>query len=313
MNGPREAPGNYIQRRRKEDLAFLVVRFLTAYDRFNTLAADLKEADHQPERLRRSGIFERVKELEEGVFFDIKEKAHFLFRGPDGGSDACLDTESNVRALQVLLDSPADEAERKRQAGEIFSELRRSMISKAIDSFVGIGFHLFMILRESVYQLEYYAPLFQQEQGYIARMQSLAARLGYTRGEAELDKLEQMKEIDQQSQLAIEEARALAYRALDRSHMLFQKTAEVIRLHIAESGRNEVLVLNLIRNRELVEKVYGPGSLEAIFSEMFRYADLPGATGMEKALRFTRERCGNTDGLPADGPETGAPPAAGSP
>ena len=312
MNGSRGAAEEYIQRRRKEDLAFLVVRFLTAFDRFNALAADFKELERRPEGLRQSGIFERVKDLEEGLVFDIKEKAHFLFRVPDGGSDACLDAESNVRALEVLLDSAGDEGERKSQAREIFSELRQSLISKAIDSFMGTGFHLFMILRECVYQLEHYAPLFHQEHDYIERMESLAARLGYTPGEAELDKLAQMKEIDRQSQLAGEQTRDLAWRTLDRSHILFQKVAEVIRLHVAESGHNEVLVLNLIRQRELVEKVYGPGSLEAIFVEMFRYADLPGSTGMEKALRFTRERCGNLAGLPAEGlPVAGSP--AGNP
>lgn len=288
----------YIQRKKKEDLAFLVVRFLAAYDRLNRVALDFQVIERRGSGFRRARLFEQIRDLEEGLVFDIKEKAHFLFRDRDKDADACRDTESGCRRLEELLVSSLDEDEKRNRAREIFLDIRRSLIGKAIDSYVGTGFHLFMILRESVYQLEHYVPLFQQERRYIRQMESLAARFGYQPGGEELEKLARLKEIDKQIQEAAGESRALARRSLESCQVLFQKTAEMIRLRITESGQNEVLVLNLLREKELVESIYGPGSLEEIFSQMLRYSGLPGASGMEKALAFVRDRCGNIEGIP---------------
>ena len=65
-----------------------------------------------------------------------------------------------------------------------------------------------------------------------------------------------------------------------------------------EAG-NEVLVLNLLKERGLVERVYGDGAWETILSDMFHSIGTPGRSGAEKARSFVRRTCGNIEGLEA--------------
>jgi hypothetical protein len=66
-------------RRRKEHFAFLVVKFLKAFTSFSEIYREFKEASRRG-CLSGCGLFEKVKELEESLAFDLKEKAHALFR-----------------------------------------------------------------------------------------------------------------------------------------------------------------------------------------------------------------------------------------
>lgn len=232
---PREelAGDRYENRRRKEELAFLVVKFLRAYLRFQEIGSKFQEAT-KAGRLAGSGLFERVRDLEEGLAFDIKERAHFLFRrgasAPGPGSHA------------VAIDT------------------------RSIDSSIGTGFHLLLILRESLYQIERYSPELDEESETGRRLRV--------------------------------ETEGLAGRMVERCTELFKSAAEALRRLIASVDDNEILVLNLLQNMDLVEQVYGGGSAEEIFSQQCTGKRLTGKTGTERALSFARARCGNITGLP---------------
>ena len=71
----------------------------------------------------------------------------------------------------------------------------------------------------------------------------------------------------------------------------------MIRRFGASANDNEILVLNLLQHTDLVEKVYGTGSVEAIFSELTAGSGYKGRTGLDRAIAFVRARCGNISGL----------------
>jgi hypothetical protein len=226
---PREelAGDGFESRRRKEELAFLVVKFLKAFLRFREIRHAFQTAA-ESKRLADSGLFERVRDLEEGLAYDLKEKAHFLFRA---------------------------------QGNSLAAEAR------SIDSYVGTGYHVLLILRESLYQVEHYAP-------EIAN-----------RGESE-------------KQL-YSDTEGLAERMVERCDELFSDAAKALRHFMSGADSNEILVLNLLQNVELLEQVYGPGSADEIFCDLCKGKRLAGKTGMERAASFVRAKCGNVTGLPA--------------
>ena len=233
------AGDGFENRRRKEALAFLVVKFLEAFLRFREIRQAFLHAAGV-NGLATSGLFDRVKDLEEGLAFDLKEKAHYLFR--------TVWRQSNGSSAAGPRPSLAAEA-------------------RSIDSYVGTGFHLLMILRESLYQIEHYAADIE----------------GHGESERQLS----------------DESKGLASRMVERCDELFTSAAQALRLFITSAGDNEVLVLNLLQNIEPLEKVYGPGSAEGIFCELFKGKRLAGKTGTEKAAAYARTKCGNVTGLPA--------------
>jgi hypothetical protein len=154
-----------------------------------------------------------------------------------------------------------------------------------------------MILRECVYQLEVYAPRYGQELAQAKRLERLALRIGFTLDEEEAHELVHIRQIVKRGKSAASYALELAQRAVERCHDLFSETAELMRHLIEEAGDNEVLLLNLLVQRPLVEAVYGAGAAEQILAHMHRNIELPGASGLEKALEQARKRCGNTEAL----------------
>jgi hypothetical protein len=168
---------------------------------------------------------------------------------------------------------------------------------RSLDSYIGTGYHLLLILQESLYQIERYSPELDKEKGEIGRIMEMARAGGPGFGpdqRAELERLEALDEIS--AKLAVDSAE-LALVVLRRCEELLEATALVIRRFGASASDNEILVLNLLQNIGLVEKVYGAGSAEAIFSELCTGSGFKGRTGMERALAFVRARCGNTSGL----------------
>ncbi len=287
----------YIARRKKEDLSFLVIRFMQAYVLFHEIITEFEDLQLNRGGFEHAGLFEKVKELEEKLVFDIKEKAHFLFRSPtsseqetDGVTDRFADLE------KILLVSQDEEAD-KQKAKQVFSALRRSLVSKSIDSYIGTGFHLFMILRESVYQLEFYVPEYLQELEYLTRIDYLTKRIGYEYDEEEEHELAHIRQVVKLCQSIATDTKELAAVALQRCKSLFQETKELLRHTIEESGSNEILVLNLLKERNLVEQVYGPGSCAAIANQMFRFSRIEGNSGIEKAVHFVKQSCGNVEAI----------------
>ena len=70
----------FMERRTKESFAFLVIRFFRAYSAFQGIYRDFRTIEEQQIGFHGAGLFERVRDLEQKIVFDIKEKAHGLFR-----------------------------------------------------------------------------------------------------------------------------------------------------------------------------------------------------------------------------------------
>jgi hypothetical protein len=288
-------PDSYLERRKKEELAFLVVRFLKAYTLFGGIHRDFHRILEGGQGFGGSGLFARVRDLEEQLVFDIKEKAHFLFRSASA-TEPSREKEPPYAELERMLRRRRG-ARRTSEAREVLADLRRSLVDRAIDANIGTGFHLFMILRECVYQLEVYAPRYGKELAQAKRLERLALRIGFTLDEEEAHELVHIRQIAKHGKSAASYALELAQRALERCHDLFLETAELLRHLIEEAGDNEVLLLNLLVQRPLVEEVYGAGAAEQILAHMHRNIEPPGASGLEKALVQARKRCGNTEAL----------------
>jgi hypothetical protein len=285
----------YLSRRRKEDLSFLVVRFMRAYVLFSGIYAEFKALEGGGGDFQHAGLFARIRKLEQSLVFDIKEKAHFLFRSDKPDVEESESVGARFADLErMLLDSrDAD----RREAREVFAGLRESLVRKSIDSYIGTGFHLFMILLESVYQLENYVPQYRSELEYLQRIQHLTDRIGYEFDPVEEHELDHIKQVVTLCNSIATDTQELANVALERCMVLFRETAEILRHAIEGAGANEVLVLNLLKERELMEQVYGAGSWEAILSHMFRQSGGPGESGAQKAESFVRRSCGNIESL----------------
>src|SRR5271169_4883500 len=100
-----------------------------------------------------SGLFERVGGLAQSIAFDLKELAHGLFRARNGQDTA----EARSRGTRELL------------AG-----MKTILERRSLDSYIGTGYHLLMILEESLYQVERYSPELDKEKAEIARIMELA-------------------------------------------------------------------------------------------------------------------------------------------
>ncbi len=275
----------------------MVIRFMRAHVLFSEIYDEFRAILNEGGDFEHSGLFNKVRNLEEALVFDIKEKAHFLFRSekPEAG-------ESNVvhgkfSDLETILSTGQHEEANRMNARAVFSALRKSLVNKSIDSYIGTGFHLFMILRESVYQLEYYVPDYVSELGYLTRIESLTREIGYELDEEEEHELDHIRQVVKLCQTIATDTIELATTALERCMTLFRETSEILRHSIEESGSNEVLVLNLLKERQLVERVYGPGSWEALLEHMFRSSGQTGESGVTKAERFVRATCGNVEAL----------------
>ena len=285
----------YIDRRRKEDLSFLVVRFLRAHVGFFELYEEFKALLGKGADFQNAGLFAKIRNLEQTLVFDIKEKAHFLFRSDWVGTDESEVAGSRFADLErIILES--QNADRSK-ARKVFAELRKSLVRRSIDSYIGTGFHLFMILLESIYQLENYVPQYRGELEYLERIENLTDRLGYEFDQEEEHELDHIKQVVTLCQSITTDTQELANVALERCMALFRETAEILRHYIEDASSNEVLVLNLLKERGLVEQVYGSGAWESILSHMFRSAGEPGRSGAEKAESFVRRTCGNIEGL----------------
>lgn len=153
-------------RRRKEHVAFLVVKFLRAAVVFRAISDEF-ETFTSSQSLEGCGLFGKVQELVTGQLFDLKERAHALFR-----SDMSM-------------------AKGRRSGARSSSETR------SLDSHIGTGYHLLLILQETLYQIERYAP--------------------------ELE-----KEKDDASAKIASDAEELALRVMERCRTLFGLTTEVI-------------------------------------------------------------------------------------
>ena len=285
----------YIERRRKEDFSFLVIRFLKAYVLYSDIYREFKNLQKQGGNFQDFGLFEKIRNLEQTLVFDIKEKAHFLFRSEQRDASEADSIASRFADLERIL-VKGRETDRT-AARRVFSELRISLVRKSIDSYIGTGFHLFMILLESLYQLENYVPQYRSELEYLERIEELTGRIGYEFDEEEEHELSHIRQVVDLSQGITSDTLELAAVAAERCTTLFRETAEILRHAIEEAPVNEVLVLNLLREKAMIERVYGEGSWEEILAHMFRAVGAKGSSGAQKAEAFVRSACGNIEAL----------------
>jgi hypothetical protein len=103
-------------RRRKEQVAFLVVKFLRAYVLFQAIDGEF-QSFARSECPDGCALFERVRGLVVGHLFDLKERAHALFRSERG------------------------------TAGSRRPSARSSSETRSLDSLIGTGYHLAQILQ----------------------------------------------------------------------------------------------------------------------------------------------------------------------
>jgi hypothetical protein len=273
-------PDQYEARRRKEQLAFLVVKFLRANALFISIDAEFRRLAKEG-NLAGGGLFVRVRDLEDSLVFELKEKAHFLFR-------------NDPRAANGVKGASKTGS---RTTHELLAGMKNSIESRAIDSYIGTGYHLLLILQESLYQIELYAPELEREKREISRILELARATGNVFSPEERAELERLQSLSELSVKFAAESEELALRVAERCEALFAGTAEVIRHFMASARDNEILIQNLVQNRDLLEQVYGEGAAERIFSELCKGKGYTGRTGLERALNFARAKCGNITAL----------------
>ena len=267
--------GQFEARRRKEQVAFFVVKFLRMYVSFREIAEEFHVRSASG-NLAGSGLFDRVGGLAQSIAFDLKELAHVLFRSRNGHEAA---------------EPPA------RGAREILAGMNTVLERRSLDSYIGTGYHLLLILHESLYQIERYSPELDKEKAEIARIMELARAEAPGLPPDQRAELERLRSLDEISAKLAKDSAELARVVLARCEELLKATALVIRRFGVSAKDNEILVLNLLENRDLVEKVYGGGEAEVIFTELCTGPGFKGRTGLDRALTFVRARCGNVSGL----------------
>jgi hypothetical protein len=267
--------GQFEARRRKEQVAFLVVKFLRMYVSFKEVAREF-HARSASGTLAGSGLFEKVRALARNIAFDLKELAHALFRGRNGKGDG---------------------GGRARGTRELLAGMKTVLERRSLDSYIGTGYHLLMILEESLYQVERYSPELDKEKAEIARIMELARAEDSEFPPDQREELERLHALaDISAKLALDSGE-LARVVLRRCEELLEGTARVIRRFGTSANDNEILVLNLLQNRDLVEQVYGDGAAETILGELCTGHGFKGRTGTDRALAFVRARCGNVSGV----------------
>jgi len=264
--------GQFEARRRKEQVAFLVVKFLRVYLSFREIAGEF-HARSAAGTLPSAGLCGKVTALAQGLGFDLKELAHSLFRNGQQAPGARMNREA-------------------------LASMKTTLERRFLDSSIGTGYHLLQILQEALYQIERYSPELKLETTEIERIMELSRPVARRRSRsddaADLDSLQVLDEIS--AKLAVDAAE-LAHGVVRRCEDLLEATARVIRRFGASANENEILILNLLQNRDLVERVYGDGSAETILSELCSGKGFRGRTGIERAVGYVRERCGNVSGL----------------
>ena len=308
MSGTNDFNQSYIFRRKKEFLSLLVVRFLRANHVFNGIYGDFRKVGlgavgYQSQA--EGSLFKRINHLEQSLFFDIEAKSRFLFRHSRGTNLDDTEIQSKYDDLLAYLSferSPVNDGE----IGHTFSQLRKSLLNKSLDTNIRTILHILQLLKANLHELKYYEVEYAQEHEYVEKIESLFTRFGRGLAKHERHELAHIKDIDKISRKIVSDTKNHISIAMQRCKSLFQETSEILLHVIQEARKNEVLVLNLLRKRELIDRIYGFDAHERIFAGM--YADMPdlGHTGLEKALNYCRYNCNNISDLPE---VAGHPPA----
>ncbi|HUT32260.1 MAG TPA: hypothetical protein VNE39_02165 [Planctomycetota bacterium] len=121
------------------------------------------------------------------------------------------------------------------------------------DILVGSLFHQFMKTKENAYQVERYAPK------YAALRKSLQLP----------DAPRQVETFLKEGERIIARSRRMFQREFAYALELFSEATIVLRHVLVENRDNPLVVRMLLDNERLLDAVYGPGSLEKLFGEMY--------------------------------------------
>ncbi len=300
MSGTNDFGQSHIVRRNKEFLSLLVVRFLRANDVFNGIYEDFRKAGlgavgHQLQG--EDSFFKRIDQLEQSLFSDVEAKSRFLFRRSRGTTLDDTEFRSQYDDLLAYLSferSPVNDGE----IGRTFSQIRKSLLNKSLDTNIRKILHILRLLKASLHELECYDVEYAQEHEYVAKLESLFTKFGRGLAKHERHELDHIKDIDKISHKIVSDTKSHIRIAMQRCKSLFHETSQILLHVIQEARKNEVLVLNLIRERELIDRIFGFEAHERIFAGM--YASMPhlGNSGLEKAVNFCRHTCNNISDLP---------------
>jgi hypothetical protein len=300
MNGTKNYRQSYILRRKKEYLALLVVRFLRACDEFNSIYRDFCKDNPRKKVLTAEAenlFFERINHLEHSLFSDIEAKSRFLFRKSMSSNNDDVEIQSRYDDLIGCL-TFENSSLNSHEVTNIFSQLRKSLLSKALDTNIRKILHILTLLKVNLHELEYYDVEYAQEHEYVLKIESLFAELKRALTDNEKHELNHIKELDKISRKIVNDTENHVKIAMQRCKSLFHETSEILLHVIQESRNNELLILNLLRERELIDRIYGFKAHEHIFSQMYAGMSDLGQTGVEKAINYCRYNCNNISGLP---------------
>ncbi len=300
MNTQTKYNRSYIERRKKEFLSLVAVRFLKAYHDFSGIWVEFEKYESAENRTTCPRLYKRLENLTDKLFYDVKEKSDFLFRITENDIDHFTNIKKKYDDLERVFVLDRDHHDRQEQETRLISELKKALLNKSLSSNITRIFHILMILKENLYELEFYGTKYIQEPDYIDKIEFLSAKFEFSFSNAERHEFNHIRDIAHLSQKILFDTRTHAQVALNRCKSLFKETSEVLWHVIAESGKNEVLVLNLLREKQLLEKIYGTDAAEKLFSEMYQYIDIDGIIGSQKAINYVRENCGNISGLSED-------------
>jgi hypothetical protein len=284
LSGTSDFNQSYVVRRNKEFLSLLVVRFLRANDVFNGIYEDFRNAGlgavgHQ---LPVEGSFyKRINQLEQSLFVDIEAKSRFLFRRSRGTTVDDTEIQSQYDDLFAA-----------------FSQIRKSLLNKSLDTNIRKILHILRLLKACLHELEHCDVEYAREHEYVAKLESFFTKFGRGLANHERHELDHIKDIDKISSKIVSDTKNHIRIAMQRCKSLFHETSQILLHVIQEARKNEVLVLNLVRERELIDRIYGFEAHERILAGM--YASMPqlGNSGLEKAVNFCRHNCNNTSDLP---------------
>lgn len=297
MDDKKKVNQAFIRRRKKEYLSSIIISFLKINKCFDNLYRDFFKHEARFDDFLESGFSDRINKLCDMSIQDLKEKTDFLFRRAEVvdpyDSEICV----NFDDLRNILAEVEQKQNNKIKKNELYRKLSRSLLNQSIDCNINKIYRKLMVLKENLYELEFYRFRYIHEHQILENALTLFRTLEHAVNENEENELHHIVELDKLSQKILYDTRNHTKMILELCNSLFKETAVVLFYKIQDSVHNEVLILNIVENLELVESLYGEGSGEKIFLKMFEGTDYSEGTGIERAHSFLRNNCGNISGI----------------
>lgn len=285
MNQENRANQAFVRRRKKEFLSQIFIEFLKGDYLFSSLLRDSFIKGSLIEDFTESGLSERINTLYEKIFIELVRKMDFLYRRKIDEDDGYSET--------IALKMTENELLNNSKIKDKLSEINKTFLNQSLDSNIHRLSRKLLVLKENLYELDSFEYRYKQEHQYSDETISLLKGYGHVFDRVEEDELNEIKKMERLNRKILSDTKSHTKMLLNLCKSLFEETAIILLHIIQDSGDNEVLVLNLFRENELVEHIYGEGASERIFTKMFKESDYPGNTGLEQAINFLTNNCNN--------------------